>query len=108
MAGVNIHSSHIFHPLFTLQFRLGRVINDFRTDKLGLQSLTVRSGPGVVDRLKIPWTYCFSPEIVPKPDDWQNHIDVVGFYFLNLASGYQPPPDLAAFLAAGPPPIYIG
>ncbi|PVF99017.1 UDP-Glycosyltransferase/glycogen phosphorylase [Serendipita vermifera] len=87
---------------------LGGVINDFRATRLGLEPLSVRSGPGIIDRLKVPWTYCFSPEIVPKPGDWQNHIDVVGFYFLDLASGYEPPPELAAFLAAGPAPIYIG
>jgi sterol 3beta-glucosyltransferase len=34
--------------------------------------------------------------------------DVVGFYFLDLATSYQPADDLAAFLAAGEPPIYIG
>jgi UDP:flavonoid glycosyltransferase YjiC (YdhE family) len=33
---------------------------------------------------------------------------VIGFYFLDLATNYKPPDDLAAFLAAGPPPIYIG
>jgi hypothetical protein len=107
--------------------RLGGVINKFRTTKLGLEPLTVRSGPGIVDRLKVPWTYCFSPELVHKPADWQNHIgrsfslveekefdntililDVVGFYFLNLASHYTPASDLSAFLATGPPPIYIG
>jgi len=104
---------------------LGSVINEFRTTKLGLAPLTVRSGPGIVDRLKVPWTYCYSSELVPKPSDWQNHIgaaygitrwgksdpypsDVVGFYFLNLASSYTPPTDLAAFLEAGPPPMYIG
>ena len=54
--------------------RLGGVINDFRRTKLGLEPLNVRSGPGIVDRLKVPWTYCFSPELVPKPSDWQNHI----------------------------------
>lgn len=32
----------------------------------------------------------------------------MGFYFLKLASNYTPDADLAAFLAAGPPPIYIG
>jgi hypothetical protein len=34
--------------------------------------------------------------------------DVVGFYFLDLATSYTPPDDLAEFLAAGEPPIYIG
>lgn len=27
---------------------------------------------------------------------------------MNLASNYTPDPDLAAFLAAGPPPVYVG
>lgn len=31
-----------------------------------------------------------------------------GFFFLSLASTYQPNAELAAFLAAGPPPVYIG
>jgi sterol 3beta-glucosyltransferase len=34
--------------------------------------------------------------------------DVVGFYFLDLAQNYKPPKELADFLTAGPPPIYIG
>ena len=34
--------------------------------------------------------------------------DVVGFYFLDLASSYTPPADLAAFLSAGEPPVYVG
>lgn len=35
-------------------------------------------------------------------------VDVVGFYFLDLATTYQPTDGLSAFLAAGPPPVYIG
>jgi sterol 3beta-glucosyltransferase len=70
-----------------------------------------------------------SPSLVPKPDDWKNNIgmnqrtiglgviilinralflDVVGFYFLDLAVNYQPPPELLAFMEAGETPIYIG
>lgn len=49
-----------------------------------------------------------SPALIPKPSDWGNHIDISGFFFLSLASNYTPPEDLAAFLAAGPPPVYIG
>ena len=33
---------------------------------------------------------------------------MVGFYFLDLAKTYIPPPDLEEFLNAGDPPIYIG
>lgn len=46
--------------------------------------------------------------MIPKPNDWGRHIDISGFYFLDLATSYTPDPDLAAFLDAGPPPAYIG
>ncbi|ELU40833.1 UDPGT domain-containing protein [Rhizoctonia solani AG-1 IA] len=35
-------------------------------------------------------------------------LDVVGFYFLDLASDYKPPDDLIEFLKCGEPPVYIG
>ncbi|KAI1752674.1 hypothetical protein F4782DRAFT_499652 [Xylaria castorea] len=87
---------------------LGDVINRFRTKILDLDPLPLIWAPGVLTRLRIPYTYCWSPALIPKPNDWGNHIDIAGFFFLNLASSYTPEPDLAAFLAAGPPPVYIG
>ncbi|KAI1209600.1 glycosyltransferase family 1 protein [Annulohypoxylon truncatum] len=87
---------------------LGDVINRFRTKILDLEPLSILWAPAVLTRLRIPYTYCWSPALIPKPNDWGQHIDVAGFYFLNLASSYTPDPELAAFLAAGPPPIYIG
>ncbi|KAI0521527.1 hypothetical protein F5B22DRAFT_541235 [Xylaria bambusicola] len=87
---------------------LGDVINRFRTKILDLDPLPLIWAPGVITRLQIPYTYCWSPALIPKPNDWGNHIDIAGFYFLNLASSYVPDPALAEFLAAGPPPIYIG
>ncbi|OLN88261.1 Sterol 3-beta-glucosyltransferase UGT80B1-like protein 2 [Colletotrichum chlorophyti] len=39
---------------------------------------------------------------------WQGaHLDVCGFFFRDPPQ-YSPPADLAEFLAAGPPPVYIG
>ncbi|KAI0966464.1 hypothetical protein F4678DRAFT_449497 [Xylaria arbuscula] len=87
---------------------LGDVINRFRTKVLDLEPLALIWAPGVLTRLRIPYTYCWSPALIPKPNDWGSHIDIAGFYFLNLASSYVPDPELAAFLAAGPPPVYIG
>ena len=87
---------------------LGDVINRFREKTLNLEPVSIMWAPGMASRLRIPHTYCWSPALIPKPSDWGNHIDISGFYFLNLASDYNPPDDLAAFLAAGPPPIYIG
>ncbi|PPQ66045.1 hypothetical protein CVT26_010801 [Gymnopilus dilepis] len=104
--GVNNYLSYAAADLLTWH-GIVDIINDFRT-RVGLPSLSIRSGPGYVDRLKVPWSYCMSPALVPKPDDWKNHIDVTGFYFLDLASNYQPSPALAAFLSAGEAPVYIG
>lgn len=59
---------------------------------------------------QVPFSYVWSPAVVPKPADWPHWVDVVGYQFLDEAqlSAYQPPPALAAFLAAGPPPVYVG
>ncbi|RTE81520.1 hypothetical protein BHE90_003977 [Fusarium euwallaceae] len=87
---------------------LGDIINRFRAKCLGLDPVSMIWGPGMLQRLKIPHTYCWSPALIPKPKDWGSHVSVSGFYLLNLASDYTPPPELQAFLDAGPPPIYIG
>jgi len=87
---------------------LGDVINRFREKALDLEPMSLIWAPGLLTRLRIPYTYCWSPALIPKPNDWGNTIDIAGFYFLNLASSFTPEPELAAFLAAGPPPVYIG
>ncbi|TVY94242.1 Sterol 3-beta-glucosyltransferase [Lachnellula willkommii] len=87
---------------------LGDVINRFREHALGLEPISLIWAPGMLSRLRVPYTYCWSPALIPKPKDWGQHISISGFYFLSLASSYTPEPDLAAFLAAGPPPVYIG
>jgi UDP:flavonoid glycosyltransferase YjiC (YdhE family) len=87
---------------------LGDVINRFREKSLGLEPISLIWAPGMASRLKIPYTYCWSPALISKPGDWGAHISVSGFYFLNLASNYSPQRELADFLAAGPPPVYIG
>ncbi|RYN88773.1 hypothetical protein AA0120_g7017 [Alternaria tenuissima] len=87
---------------------LGDIINRFRAKCLGLDPVSMIWAPGMLQRLKIPHTYCWSPALISKPKDWGPHISISGFYFLNLASGYTPASDLQAFLDTGPPPIYIG
>ncbi|KAL2063252.1 hypothetical protein VTL71DRAFT_5057 [Oculimacula yallundae] len=87
---------------------LGDVINRFRERALGLEPISLIWAPGMLSRLRVPYTYCWSPALIPKPKDWGQHISISGFYFLSLASSYTPEPELAAYLAAGPPPVYIG
>ncbi|PVH82903.1 glycosyltransferase family 1 protein [Cadophora sp. DSE1049] len=86
---------------------LGDVINHFRRKTLNLETLPQMVGANLAADLKIPFTYCWSPALIPKPFDWPSHIDVCGFFFRN-SPDYTPFPELDAFLRAGPPPIYIG
>lgn len=64
--------------------------------------------PGQLYRLKVPYTYLWSPGLIPKPNDWGPEIDIAGFVFLDLASSFKPPKELVEFLDAGEPPVYIG
>ncbi|KAL3469517.1 hypothetical protein BJX99DRAFT_268156 [Aspergillus californicus] len=85
---------------------VGNVINQWRKE-LGLDEVAMFEGPRLAEILKIPSTYCWSPALVPRPADWPSYIDVCGFFFRESPK-YDPPADLQAFLASGPPPIYIG
>ncbi|KAE8153720.1 UDP-Glycosyltransferase/glycogen phosphorylase [Aspergillus avenaceus] len=87
---------------------LGDIINRFRVKCLALDPISTIWAPGMLQRLRIPHTYCWSPALIPKPTDWGAHIAISGFYFLEMAATYSPARDLQAFLEAGPPPVYIG
>lgn len=75
---------------------------------LGLEPVSTLWAPGQLFRLKVPYTYMWSPGLIPKPPDWGPEIDIAGFVFLDLASSFKPPETLAKFLDAGDPPVYIG
>ncbi|KAF4951968.1 hypothetical protein FGADI_7084 [Fusarium gaditjirri] len=60
--------------------------------------------PMLTKALKIPFTFCWSPALVPKAIDWEPYIDVCGFFFRDLPQ-YNPPNDLAQFLQNGPLPV---
>lgn len=86
---------------------LGDIINRFRAKCLGLDPISRMWAPGMLQRLKVPHTYCWSPALIDKPKDWGPHINISGFFLLDSIS-YDPPSALTEFLAAGPTPIYIG
>ncbi len=84
------------------------MVNRFRVKTLGLEPVSTLWAPGQLFRLKVPYTYMWSPGLIPKPADWGPEIDIAGFVFLDLASAYKPPESLSKFLEAGKPPVYIG
>lgn len=55
-----------------------------------------------------PTVISCSPSVFPRPADWPEHVHSSGYWFLDADPGYQPPPDLQAFLASGDAPVYVG
>ncbi|MFN8530658.1 MAG: glycosyltransferase [Anaerolineae bacterium] len=49
-----------------------------------------------------------SPLVMPPPRDWESHLHVTGYWFLDTPEGWEPPAPLTAFLEAGEPPVYMG
>ncbi|KAH6984932.1 hypothetical protein BKA56DRAFT_671389 [Ilyonectria sp. MPI-CAGE-AT-0026] len=104
------YTNFISYPLVEMMVwqGLGDLVNEFRVKTLRLDPMSTIWAPGAPYRLRVPFTYLWSPELVPKPADWGNEIGVSGFVFLDLASSFKPPKDLEEFIAGGDMPIYIG
>jgi UDP:flavonoid glycosyltransferase YjiC (YdhE family) len=56
----------------------------------------------------MPILYGFSPSVIPSPSDWNGNIHITGYWFLDEADDWQPPPALLDFLQSGSQPVYIG
>jgi UDP:flavonoid glycosyltransferase YjiC (YdhE family) len=84
------------------------LVNRFRVKTLDLEPVSTLWQAGQAARLRTPYTYLFSPGLVPKPNDWGPEIDIAGFVYLDLADSFEPPESLTKFLDAGEPPVYIG
>lgn len=70
-------------------------INRWRKKELGLRSTSL-------DKLqpnKVPFLYNFSPSVVVPPLDFSDWIRVTGYWFLDEASDWSPPPALIEFIA---------
>lgn len=94
-------------PLITLMYR--KVIDGWREEVLGLPRRGPRAGPLVRgDGTPVPTMYCYSPHVLPRPDDWPGTTAVTGYWFLDSPSGWEPPVALEEFLTAGSPPVYVG
>jgi hypothetical protein len=52
---------------------VGDVINGWRKD-LDLDEVATFEGAHLAELLKVPFTYCWSPALVPKPLDWPSHV----------------------------------
>lgn len=87
----------------------GGMINDFRRQQLGLDPIS-RTDLLLTDSTgrALPILYPFSRHVVAVPADYPPQAHVTGYWFLDPAKQWQPPAELDRFLAAGPPPLYVG
>lgn len=87
----------------------GGMINDFRVRTLGLRALSRFADPSRDWRgERIPVLYSHSRHVVPIPSDFPPSAHVTGYWFLNADLTWRPDSALTRFLAAGPPPVYVG
>ncbi|PXW28873.1 UNVERIFIED_CONTAM: UDP:flavonoid glycosyltransferase YjiC (YdhE family) [Williamsia faeni] len=50
----------------------------------------------------------FSPAVVTRPSDWRAGLEVAGYWWPPTVPDWTPPAELVDFLAAGPPPVFVG
>jgi UDP:flavonoid glycosyltransferase YjiC (YdhE family) len=83
-------------------------VNAARRDLLGLPPCRFWGSIGVLRRPGDVILYGYSPALLPRPRDVGAGHHVTGYWFLDHDRGWTPPPGLAEFLDAGPPPVAIG
>ncbi len=101
--GYNKLTHHLFAAFFW-QFMGMPLLNAQRRLKMPLPN--ARTSRAAQQRELV--CYAYSPSLLPPPKEMPKRHHVTGFCFLDHAPSWQPPPALVDFLAAGPPPVYIG
>ncbi|KAI9830257.1 MAG: hypothetical protein M1819_005784 [Sarea resinae] len=69
-------------------------VNRWRKKELGLQSTNLDK----MQPNKVPFLYNFSPHVVVPPLDYSDWIRVTGYWFLDEATGWEPPKELTDFI----------
>ncbi|MBI2486418.1 MAG: glycosyltransferase family 1 protein [Deltaproteobacteria bacterium] len=103
---VNLLTHIVAEQLFWQPFR--GLINEWREQTLGLPPAPFFGPWGRMKKQRFPSLFGYSQFVMPKPPDWGDWLHVTGYWFLDRPAEWKPPADLVDFLAAGPPPVYIG
>jgi len=78
-----------------------RVVGEWRREVLDLPA----APHGVASAIKL---YAYSEHVLARPRDWRADSIVTGYWTLPAPPGWEPDSTLISFLAAGPPPVYVG
>ncbi|WP_030985456.1 glycosyltransferase [Streptomyces sp. NRRL S-1813] len=76
--------------------------------RLGLPPATPRTVRRRTEAAGRPVLHGFSEVLLPRPADWRTGLDVVGNWWPWHAPDAQLPDIVEDFLAAGPPPVFLG
>jgi sterol 3beta-glucosyltransferase len=76
--------------------------------ELGLPPIGHRQWLRNLDASEWPICYGYSPYVIQPPRDWPSSCATVGYWWAAPEPDFTPPPELTAFLDAGPPPVYVG
>lgn len=85
----------------------GRTTAALRKD-LGLPPVRASSLWRRLEAREWPAFYGFSEALLPRPVDWPRSARVTGTWWPAEPADWRPDPELEAFLAAGPPPVFVG
>ena len=101
--------NRLSYKLVSLSFALYRKpVNSFR-ERIGLPPISSRDEvlePRALAPLHV--IHPVSEHVIPRPGDWPSHALICGNWRLPAPRDFLPDPALAAFLKAGPPPVYAG
>ncbi|WP_030261963.1 glycosyltransferase [Streptomyces violens] len=76
--------------------------------RLGLPPAPLSAVRARREAARWPVLHGFSPLLVPRPADWRPGLEVTGTWWPYAAPNDRLSPTLEDFLAAGPPPVFIG
>lgn len=76
--------------------------------RLGLPPASPRTVRRRTEAAGRPVLHGFSEVLLPRPADWRSGLDVVGNWWPWHAPDMQLPHTVEDFLAAGPPPVFLG
>ena len=107
LGGIGNRLTHVLYQQFAWQ-ALRPMLNPWRREVLGVEALPLGGPFRVMRRRRTPVLHGFSPHVLPKPHDWPPWVHVTGYWFLDRPPGWEPPARVLDFLAAGPPPVYVG
>jgi sterol 3beta-glucosyltransferase len=88
--------------------KLARPAYDEYRRNLGLAAFRTPNPWREMVEAGVHYLYLYSPHVGHAPSDWPDNLHVTGSCTLDTTGGWTPPTELVDFLAAGPPPVYVG